>query len=148
MELQAGMSWSVPHNDGPYNDVSNTNGNTSLFRLGAETELCRFGPARFFLAAGLAYARSDWKADDYAYEDPDEPMDFWSGSLSLTDARIAPGIGFFREDQRFDWSLSLSAPYFIALGRTLESAGDERFFIDSYMERTGFGLNFAITLGL
>jgi hypothetical protein len=105
LEVGGGVAGSLPRFEGPYNDMSNINGTTALFKAGAEVEAFRAGPARFFVGAGVDYLRSRWDADDRAYEDPDVPEEFWSGAFtrwpstwnpaSSFSARTRPSIGVF-----------------------------------------------------
>lgn len=151
LDVQAGIAWSYDHWDGPYNDVSNTNGKSTLLNLGAEWEAFRGGPVRLFVASGLFYIGSRWEADDYAYEDPDEPREYWTGRFSSYGLHADPGIELFREDQAKDWSLALSVPFYQAVSRSLDdksSAVEARFF-DSYMDdESGWGVKLSVRFGL
>jgi hypothetical protein len=148
LDLQAGVAMSWPHLDLAYNDVSNTHGSTKAFSLGAEAEFYRNGIIRLFGATGFGFAASRWEADDMSHEDPDEPREYWKGSMSILDFRLAPGAEFFREEDGPDWSLAFSLPIFLPIWRNVESDGDERFFRDSYLQSTGIGLCLAIRLGI
>jgi hypothetical protein len=148
LDLQAGVAMSWPYLDLPYNDVSNTHGSTKAFSLGAEAEFFRYGAIRLFGSTGFGFAASRWHADDFSYEDPDEPEAYWKGSMSILDFRIAPGAEFFREEDGPDWSVAFSLPLFVPIWRNLESDGDERFFRDSYLQSAGIGMCLAIRLGI
>lgn len=148
LDLQAGMSLGLPYLDMPMSDLGYTQGSTRLFHLGAEAGFLNIGVARLFTGAGFGFAASRWSAGNLAYDDPGEPREYWSGSLSILDFRIAPGLELFREDAGLDWSMALSLPFFVPIWRNLESGGDEKFFRNAYLRDAGFGIGLSIRLGI
>lgn len=149
LELQAGIAGASNNSDGAYNDVTTILNSTFLWKAGAEVEAWRKGWARCFVGAGIDRLESRWEADDLAYETPDLPAEFWSGTFSRWAVHVEPGIQLFREKQTVDWNLALSFPFYVAYGPDVEHANgdvDERFEAD-YLDDAGMGITLAIGLG-
>lgn len=149
LSVRAAISNNLDYWDMPYNDVSNFHSHTYLLRLGADYQVYQAGPARLFLGAGLLRMTSSWKADDYAYEDPTEPREFWDGRFSHWALEGAPRLELFREKQKVDWSVSLALVYHLAFATDLEDEGKalEQRFREAYLNDAGMGIRFAVGLG-
>lgn len=146
IEFQVGIAGSLASFEGPYNDVSNTHGTTAWLSAGAELEAYRTGPLRFFLGTGVDRISSHWEADDYAYEDPDEPREFWEGAFTRWAVHAEPGLELFREKQAVDWSVSLSLPFYLGFPPDMKDAGkdmDQRLN-DDYLGHEGMGVRLSV----
>lgn len=149
LEIQGGISRSLPFGDGAHQDETSLPSHSWLFRGGVEYRLLQLGPARLHLGAGLVRLSSSWQGDDRPHTDPMLPKPFRSGSYSQWALEAAPRIELFREQQQVDWSVSFALPLYHGIGKDLNLAPDvdAQAFREDYFINADIGFRMAVGLG-